>query len=91
MKEIKPRSAIDAVVNIPGSKSLTHRAVIAAGLANGKSHIKNFLSCEDTLYTISALEQLGAEIFINGEDMAISGTGLIPDLVLMTRESFPIH
>ena len=75
MKEIKPRSAIDAVVNIPGSKSLTHRAVIAAGLANGKSHIKNFLSCEDTLYTISALEKLGAEIFINGENMAISGTG----------------
>jgi 3-phosphoshikimate 1-carboxyvinyltransferase len=75
MKEIKPRSAINAAVSIPGSKSLTHRAVIAAGLANGKSHIKNFLSCEDTLYTISALEELGAEISIYGEDLTISGTG----------------
>jgi 3-phosphoshikimate 1-carboxyvinyltransferase len=75
MKEIKPRPAIDAVVRIPGSKSLTHRAVIASGLASGKSHIKNFLSCEDTLYTISALKELGAEISIDGEDMAISGTG----------------
>lgn len=75
MKEIKTRSAIDAVVRIPGSKSLTHRAVIAAGLASGKSHIKNALSCEDTLYTISALEELGAEISINGEDITISGTG----------------
>ncbi len=75
MKEIKPRSTIDAIVRIPGSKSITHRAVIAAGLASGKSHIKNFLSCEDTLYTISAMEELGAEISINGENMKISGTG----------------
>ena len=75
MKEIKPRSTIDAVVRIPGSKSLTHRAVIAASLASGKSQIKNFLSCEDTLYTISALKELGAEISVSGEDLAISGTG----------------
>ena len=75
MKEIKPRSAIDAVVSIPGSKSLTHRAVITAGLASSKSHIKNFLSCEDTLYTISAMKELGAVISTNGEDLTISGTG----------------
>ena len=75
MKEIKPRSAINATVRIPGSKSLTHRAVIAAGLARGKSLIKNFLSCEDTLYTVSALEELGVDISIHGEDLAISGTG----------------
>ena len=75
MKEIRSRSAINAVVRIPGSKSLTHRAVIAAGLASGESHIKNFLSCEDTLYTIRALQELGAVISIDGEDLTVSGTG----------------
>jgi 3-phosphoshikimate 1-carboxyvinyltransferase len=75
MKEIKPRWAIDAVVRIPGSKSLTHRALIAAGLASGRTKIKNFLSCEDTLYTVQALEALDAEISIDGEEVAITGTG----------------
>lgn len=75
MKEIKTRSAVHATVRIPGSKSITHRAVIVAGLANGESRIKNFLSCEDTLYTISALQELGVPISIDGEDLTISGTG----------------
>jgi 3-phosphoshikimate 1-carboxyvinyltransferase len=75
MKEIKTRSAIDAGVRIPGSKSITHRALIIAGLANGKSRITNFLSCEDTLYTISALQGLGIPISIDGEALTVSGTG----------------
>ena len=75
MKEIKTRSAVDAAVRIPGSKSITHRAVIVASLANGESRITNFLSCEDTLYTISALQGLGVPISIDGEDLTVSGTG----------------
>ncbi len=66
---------MNAAVMIPGSKSITHRAVIAASLARGTSQIKNFLACEDTLYTINALRELGVQISIDGENIRVSGSG----------------
>lgn len=75
MIDIKPRSHINATVRIMGSKSVTHRALITAGLAKGESMLKEFLACEDTLYTVSALRELGVQISIEGESTAVSGTG----------------
>ncbi len=75
MKEIHPRPSIDASVRIPGSKSVTHRALITAGLADGESLLKEFLSCEDTLYTLNALRELGVQISTEGEKTIVSGTG----------------
>ena len=75
MKEIQPRQSIKATVRIPGSKSVTHRALIAASLAEGESLLKEYLNCEDTLYTLSALKELGVQIDINGENLTVSGTG----------------
>lgn len=75
MKEIHPKSSIDASVRIPGSKSVTHRALITAGLADGESLLKEFLPCEDTLFTLSALKELGVQISIEGENTIVSGTG----------------
>jgi len=75
MKEIKPRSHIDARVRIPGSKSVTHRALIAAGLANGESLLEELLSCEDTLYTIDGLRQLGIKISNYRNKVKVLGTG----------------
>ena len=75
MKEIQPKSSIDAVVRIPGSKSITHRGLIAASLAEGKSILKDFLNCEDTLFTIKALKELGAQISIKGDDAFVFGMG----------------
>jgi 3-phosphoshikimate 1-carboxyvinyltransferase len=75
MKEIKPRSSLNATLIIPGSKSITHRALIAAGLAEGESVLKEFLACEDTLYTVNSLRELGVGISINKEKARISGTG----------------
>jgi len=75
MKEIRPRSQINSTVKITGSKSVTHRALITAGLARGESLLNEFLACEDTLYTVSALRELGVEISIDGEDAVVLGTG----------------
>ena len=75
MKEIKPRSHIDARVRIPGSKSVTHRALIAAGLANGESLLEELLSCEDTLYTIDGLRQLGIKISNYRNKVKVLGAG----------------
>ena len=79
MKEIKPRSTIHAAVNMPGSKSITHRAVIAAALASGWSRLENFLVCQDTLYTIKALQKLGVQMDVDEDALIIQGTeGVFP-------------
>ena len=75
MKEIKPLSHINTTVGIPGSKSITHRAIIAASLADGESLLKNFLTCEDTLYTANALQEMGVKFSFEDDNLRVSGTG----------------
>ncbi len=75
MKEIQPKPSIDATIRMPGSKSITHRALIAASLANGESLLQGFLTSKDTLYTVNALRELGVKISIAGENITISGSG----------------
>jgi 3-phosphoshikimate 1-carboxyvinyltransferase len=75
MKEIKPVSNINSIVRMPGSKSITHRALITAALAEGKSLLKSFLSCEDTLYTLNALLGMGIDIKIEVDDVSVYGLG----------------
>jgi 3-phosphoshikimate 1-carboxyvinyltransferase len=75
MKEIRPVSRIKAIVRIPGSKSISHRALICASLARGKSSLNGFLACEDTLYTMRALKSMGIDIDVDGDNVSISGKG----------------
>jgi len=75
MKEIKPISDLNATSKIPGSKSITHRAIIAASLARGESLLKNFLECEDTVYTAGTLKELGVGISFEEETLTVAGTG----------------
>ncbi|RLB23422.1 MAG: 3-phosphoshikimate 1-carboxyvinyltransferase, partial [Deltaproteobacteria bacterium] len=58
MKELKSTEKVNARIRIPGSKSISHRAAIAAALGKGESHIRNFLRCDDTIYTTEALARL---------------------------------
>ncbi len=73
MKIIRQKNIINSTVHIPGSKSLTHRALIAAGLADGNSTLKSFLSCEDTLYTASTLQRLGINITFKDDIAEVQG------------------
>ncbi|MBN1905452.1 MAG: 3-phosphoshikimate 1-carboxyvinyltransferase [Deltaproteobacteria bacterium] len=75
MKIIKQKNNLNSTVSIPGSKSLTHRALITAGLADGKSTLRSFLSCEDTLYTASTLQKLGINIDVTGNIAIVHGNG----------------
>ncbi len=68
MKEITPVQLIDATVEVPGSKSLTQRALIAAALAEGTSFLSGPLASEDTAYTMAALRAMGGQI--NDDDPA---------------------
>jgi 3-phosphoshikimate 1-carboxyvinyltransferase len=58
----------------PGDKSISHRALIFASLANGRSEIRGLLESEDTLATLQACQQLGAVVQRDGENISITGT-----------------
>ena len=58
--EIEPLShPVDATVRVPGSKSITNRALILAALADGTSTIRNPLFSDDPYWLMSALATLG--------------------------------
>lgn len=76
MKNITPlKEGLKLTVTVPGSKSLTHRALIAAALAKGNSLLENILLSEDTLLTTEALRQMGVKIEIKERQALIEGTG----------------
>lgn len=55
-------SALQGTLDIPGDKSVSHRAVMFAALADGTSHIDGFLEGEDTRATAAIFAQLGVRI-----------------------------
>ncbi|HAE62908.1 MAG TPA: 3-phosphoshikimate 1-carboxyvinyltransferase [Eubacteriaceae bacterium] len=59
--EITP-STLRGTVNIPPSKSMSHRSIFCAALSGGISNIKNVLLSEDIKATCEAMESLGAKI-----------------------------
>ena len=75
MKKITPIKEINEVVTVPGSKSYTQRALIAASLAGGRSVLRGALISEDTDYLMEALRLLGADITGQGSDISVEGTG----------------
>jgi 3-phosphoshikimate 1-carboxyvinyltransferase len=75
MKEIKTQKIADCQVSVPGSKSYTHRMLIAAALANGVSTLKNALVSEDTQFTMDALRQMGIPIDVNRAELRVGGKG----------------
>ena len=75
VRTIHPKNKVEAVLTLPGSKSYIHRALIAAGLAEGESVLTNALKAEDTEITARALEQWGAGLDWQGHTVRLQGTG----------------
>ncbi|SMX75358.1 3-phosphoshikimate 1-carboxyvinyltransferase [Brevibacterium casei CIP 102111] len=64
--------ALDAVVTVPGSKSLTNRYLVLAALADSESIIRGWLRSRDTELMVGALRSLGAEITESGDDLHVT-------------------
>ncbi|MEA2060491.1 MAG: 3-phosphoshikimate 1-carboxyvinyltransferase [Thermodesulfobacteriota bacterium] len=63
VRQIKPKPLNSSIlVSVPGSKSISHRILICAALAEGESIINNLLYSEDIRFTMSALSKMGALI-----------------------------
>ena len=63
---------VDAVVSLPGSKSLTNRALVLAALAEGPSVVRRALRSRDTTLMAAALTALGSRVDTSGDDWAVT-------------------
>ena len=61
---------------VPGDKSISHRAVMLASLAEGKSEISGLLEGEDCLATVEVFKKLGVSISKENEKYIVEGKGL---------------
>lgn len=63
-------------IKVPGDKSISHRAVMLGSLADGITHISEFLKGADCLSTIDCFRAMGIKIDIDGSDVTVYGKGL---------------
>ena len=75
------RRFIDAAVAIPSSKSFAQRAIIAAALADGVSHLSGYTPCGDNEAAVSVARDLGAEVNANGSGLEIRGIAASPGCI----------
>src|SRR3982750_4562443 len=63
-------------IRVPGDKSISHRALICAALASGRSRIRNILQSADVHSTAGVLRALGVGIPVLADDIRVDGPGL---------------
>ena len=76
MSDTTVRLVVQGVVRTPGDKSISHRSLIFAALANGESRICHILESADVQATGNALRALGADIPAMSPDMVVTGHGM---------------
>jgi len=63
-------------VKVPGDKSISHRALILAGLATGRTRIEGLLEADDVMATARAMQALGAAVSRSGAAFEVLGQGV---------------
>jgi 3-phosphoshikimate 1-carboxyvinyltransferase len=76
MQIIPINHPLRATVHVPGSKSLTNRALLIASLAKGTTRLTNALFCDDSRYFAGALLTLGFDVQLDEANRAMTVTGL---------------
>ncbi len=71
-----PSPPLTGTIAAPGDKSISHRAIILAGLAIGTSRISGLLDSGDVAATIGAMRAMGARIEKDGNDWVVQGVGV---------------
>jgi 3-phosphoshikimate 1-carboxyvinyltransferase len=72
----EPATSLRGDLAVPGDKSISHRALLLAAIADGESEIRGFGRSADTLSTAAALAGLGAGVVHEGEVVRVRGAGL---------------
>lgn len=71
----KVNGKIDWKVTVPGSKSMTNRALLIAALSDGEVELQGVLFSDDSRYFLSSLQSLGFELKISEEEKAVQIIG----------------
>ncbi len=74
MQRIQAREYFEGEFELPGDKSVTHRAIMLNGGAEGEAVISNALMGEDCLSTCQCMRALGAKIDVDGSNLRVEGT-----------------
>lgn len=75
----KLQKPISCQVEIPGSKSITNRALLLASMADGESTLRHVLFSDDSRSFLDCLKKLGYELSINEKEQVVKIKGGIPD------------
>ncbi len=74
---LSPRRAPAGAIRVPGDKSVSHRAMMLGGIAEGVTEVRGFLESEDCLATMNAMRALGVSIERPGaQEVRVHGVGL---------------
>ena len=73
---VKPGKALKGEILIPGDKSISHRSIMCAALAEGDSIIRGFLKGEDCIATLDAFSKMGVNIDQHNNEIVVHGVGL---------------
>ena len=86
VKKVKEPHAIEA--NVPGSKSITNRALLLAALAEGTSVLHGVLFSDDSRHFMQALDDLGFPIHIDEEEATVTIEGFGGDIPIDEAEVY---
>lgn len=75
---IDPIVRAEGTVTLPGSKSISNRALLLAALSQGKTELTGLLRAEDTDRMLDALRSLGIEVRESGTSVTVYGVGSFP-------------
>jgi 3-phosphoshikimate 1-carboxyvinyltransferase len=73
---VDPAVSLRGDLAVPGDKSISHRAVLLASLAEEESELTGFGRSEDTLATLAAVRALGADVDVDRDVVGVRGVGL---------------
>ena len=74
--EVGPAVLLRGDLAVPGDKSISHRALLFAAVADGESRFTGFGASADTLSTAGAMRALGAEVEVEEDEARVGGVGL---------------
>lgn len=73
---LQPIAHIEGVINLPGSKSVSNRALLLAALAKGKTRLTNLLDSDDIRHMLNALKALGVQYQLSNNNTVCDIEGL---------------
>ena len=64
---LNPIHHVEGTINLPGSKSLSNRALLLAALARGTTKVSNLLDSDDIRHMLNALKHLGVQYSLSNK------------------------